>query len=150
MTVSHEKILLYIKEIYSEMYKHKDLLDKNYSIYTDIELNTAIDEIIGLLNSNTAESQKEKKSEKRPLREEIVNLNTANDTRKYLIEKYSYDSSNSETKEKIIADCTADELRHLFNILFDYYPKDYKKKRDIFREIDRYYESSDRTNAMRP
>jgi hypothetical protein len=143
-TMQNKKIdiFAYLVELYKEIYKHKNLLnlDFKYSIsevedfYTQIKVLSENDDV-------------EKSSKKETIRDDILNLKTADDVKRYFSK---YIANGNQSKEDLLKDTSLSEFAYLYKIIYSSPLKPNMRKIDAYKTIEKYFNGISRAVSMRP
>jgi hypothetical protein len=135
-------ILAYLVELYKKFYNHKDFLK--------IDFKYSISEVEDFYNQakNLPENDKvEKSGKKETIRDDILNLQTADDVKEYLSK---YIANGSQSKEDLLKDTSLSEFAYLYKIIYSSQLKPNMRKIDAFKTIEKYFNGISRAVSMKP
>jgi hypothetical protein len=135
-------ILAYLVELYKEIYNHKDFLKLDFKY--------SISEVEAFYNQTKKSSENdnvEKSNKRETIRDDILNLKTADDVKEYLSK---YITNGNQSKEDLLKDTSLSELAYLYKIIYSSQLKPNMRKIDAFKTIEKYFTSISRAVSMKP
>jgi hypothetical protein len=135
-------ILAYLVELYKEIYNHKDFLklDFKYSI-------SEVEDFYNQTRISSESDNVEKSNKKETIREDILNLKTADDVKEYFSK---YIANGSQSKEDLLKDTSLSEFAYLYKIIYSSQLKPNMRKIDAFKSIEKYFNGISRAVSMKP
>ncbi|MDR2746553.1 MAG: hypothetical protein LBB77_03820, partial [Treponema sp.] len=129
----------YLVELYKEIYNHKDFLKLDFKY--------SISEVEDFYNQTNISSKVEKSSKKETIRDDILNLKTADDVKEYLSK---YIANANQSKEDLLKNISLSEFAYLYKIIYSSQLKPNMRKIDAFRTIEKYFNGISRAVSMKP
>lgn len=143
MKQKEQSLLQNFLELYTELYEVKHIYKEKYFKYTPEDAKALIENII-------QEADRLPRSPGNEIRQEIKDISTEDEVKKYFYKYLVYDRNNPEEKERILNQINTTELKRLYTILYSTPVKTKIRKAELMDFIGNYFASIDRALSMRP